>query len=75
MSTLIAYATKYGFTKICAQELAKKLDENADICDLNSEKPDLTKYDTVIIGGSIYAGKIRKPVADFCTNNTQYPKG
>ena len=69
MSTLIVYATKYGFTKTCAESLAKKLGENVDIYDLNSNLPDLKKYDKVIIGGSIYAGKIRKTVMRFCTDN------
>lgn len=69
MSTLIAYATKYGFTKACAEMLAKKLDEKSDICDLNGNRPNLAQYDKVIIGGSIYAGRIRKPMARFCTEN------
>ncbi|MGC6174661.1 flavodoxin domain-containing protein [Lacrimispora sp. 38-1] len=69
MSTLIAYATKYGFTKTCAEILAKKLGENVDICDLSRNHPELMKYDKVIIGGSIYAGKIRKPVMRFCSDN------
>ncbi|WP_055666678.1 flavodoxin domain-containing protein [Desnuesiella massiliensis] len=69
MSTLIAYATKYGFTKTCAEMLAKKLDEKTDICDLSSDRPNLAQYDKVIIGGSIYAGRIRKPVARFCMEN------
>ncbi len=75
MSTLIVYATKYGFTKTCAEILAKKLGENVDIYDLNSNLPDLKKYDKVIIGGSIYAGKIRKPVMRFCTDNLNTLKG
>ncbi len=75
MSTLIAYATKYGFTKTCAELLAKKLDEKADICDLTGNRPDLTGYDTIILGGSIYAGKIRKPVTRFCTENLNTLKG
>lgn len=69
MSTLIAYATKYGFTKICAEMLAKKLDGKTDICDLSSDRPNLAQYDKVIIGGSIYAGRIRKSVARFCMEN------
>jgi menaquinone-dependent protoporphyrinogen oxidase len=69
MSTLIAYATKYGFTKTCAEILAKKLDGEIDICDLSNNRPDLSKYDKVIIGGSIYAGKIRKPAMQFCSEN------
>lgn len=75
MSTLIVYATKYGFTKTCAEILAKKLGENVDIYDLSSNLPDLMKYDKVIIGGSIYAGKIRKPVMRFCSDNLNTLKG
>ena len=75
MSTLIVYASKYGFTKTCAEILAKKLGENVDIYDLNSNFPDLMKYDKVIVGGSIYAGKIRKPVMRFCTDNVNTLKG
>ncbi len=69
MSTLIAYGTKYGFTKKCAEMLAEKLGEKADICDLSSNRPDLAQYDKVIIGGSIYAGRIRKSAVRFCTEN------
>lgn len=75
MSTLIAYATKYGFTKACAEMLAKKLDEKADIYDLSGSRPNLVQYNKVIIGGSIYAGKIRKPAARFCTENLNTLKG
>ena len=75
MSTLIVYASKYGFTKTCAEILAKKLGENVDIYDLNSNLPDLMKYDKVIVGGSIYAGNIRKPVMRFCTDNLNTLKG
>lgn len=69
MSTCIVYATKYGFTKTCAEILAKKLDGETDIYDLSNHQPDLSKYDKVIIGGSIYAGKIRKPAMKFCTDH------
>lgn len=75
MSTLIAYATKYGFTRTCAEILAKRLDEKADICDLSSSHPDPAPYDKVIVGGSIYAFKIRKPAARFCTENLNTLKG
>ncbi|GLB25413.1 flavodoxin [Lacrimispora xylanolytica] len=69
MSTLIAYASKYGFTKTCAEHLARTLGDQVELCDLSSSLPDLKKYDKVIIGGSVYAGKIRKPVTRFCLEN------
>lgn len=75
MKILIAYATKHGFTKTCAHALAEKLNGEADICDLGNTKPDISKYDTVIIGGSVYMGKIRKPVRRFCENNLNELRG
>lgn len=74
MSTIIVYATKYGFTKTCAELLAKRLGDKVDICDLSNNQPDLMKYDKVIVGGSIYAGKIRKPVMRFCLDNLKVLK-
>ena len=69
MSILIAYASKYGFTKKCADILAEALGEETYICDLDKNHPDLSQYDKIIIGGSVYIGKIRKPVTLFCNEN------
>ena len=69
MRTLIVYATKHGFTQNCVEALVRVLDEKADVFDLGSNRPDPSEYDTVIIGGSVYMGKIRKPVARFCAKN------
>ncbi len=70
MNTLIAYATKYGCTEKCAKLLAEKLTGNVKLCNLkNNSKPDINKYDKIIIGGSVYMGKIRKEVNKFCNNN------
>lgn len=67
MKTLIAYATKYGATKECAQRIGKKLPGEVDLHELTKgENVDLTPYDTVIIGSSVYIGKPRKEAKDFC---------
>jgi len=70
MSILIAYASKYGCTEKCAGILSKKLNEKAELCNLKACKTvDLKQYDKIIIGGSIYAGRIQKEVTQFCSNN------
>ncbi|KNY29322.1 flavodoxin domain-containing protein [Pseudobacteroides cellulosolvens] len=70
MSILIVYATKHGTTDKCASLLKEKLNGEVSLHNLkNSSKPDLSKYDTVIIGGSIYAGRIQKAVIELCTQN------
>lgn len=45
------------------------------LCDLSGNCPDPAKYDQVIVGGSVYAGKIRKPVTRFCSENIDTLKG
>lgn len=67
---LIAYASKYGCTEECAKTLATKLSTAADLWNLKEKKQfDLAAYDKIIIGGSIYAGKIQKEVRNFCVEN------
>jgi len=69
MKTLIIYATKYGCTADCAASLRAKL--QSDVLDVKNAmaQTDLSKYDTIIIGGSIYIGKMAKPLCAFCENN------
>ena len=67
MKTLIAYATKYGGTKHCAERLAKALPDGADLLALSKDtRADLAGYDAVIVGCSVYAGKPRKEAMAFC---------
>ena len=63
MSTLIVYASKYGCTEKCVKLMSKKLNDKVDLINLkNINDIDLSKYDKVIIGGSIYIGRIQKEV-------------
>ncbi|VYU37024.1 flavodoxin [Clostridium tertium] len=76
MNTLIAYSSKYGCTKKCVDNLQKELTDNVDIINLQTPNNiDLSKYDKVIIGGSIYMGMIQKEVKEFCNNNLEILKG
>lgn len=66
MNTLIAYATKYGCVEKCALILSEKLTGEVDLYNLKEIKNiDISRYDKVIIGGSIYIGKIQKVVREF----------
>ena len=70
MSALIAYASKHGCTEKCAEKLAEKLDEKVDLYNLKSGKSlDISLYDKVIIGSSVYVGKVHKEATEFCTKN------
>ncbi len=70
MSTLIAYTTRYGSTEKCAQKIAEGLNGEVEMVNLKEKKNiELSPYNTVIIGGPIYMGKIQKEVAAFCSGN------
>lgn len=70
MKTLIAYATKYGCTERCAAALSEKISGDVELCNLKGVKAvDLSQYDRVIVGGSVYMGKIQKEVKEFCSKN------
>ena len=70
MSTLIAYASKHGCTEVCAEKLSQRLGEKAELYNLKSGNAiDISQYDKVIIGSSVYVGKINKEATEFCTNN------
>ena len=74
METLIAYGTKYGATEKAAKILAEKIQGPVTLMNLMEKKQktmDLTKFDVIAVGGSIYAGRIQKEVQDFCSENEE----
>ncbi|WP_019240927.1 MULTISPECIES: flavodoxin domain-containing protein [Bacillus] len=68
MKTLIAFASKTGTTEKCAHTLSTYF-ENATLCNLTNEQPDLSDYETVIIGGSIRMGQLHKKTKQFILDN------
>lgn len=64
MKTVIVYASKRGSTREIAERIASFL--VADLVDLSKNAtPNLSAYDSVIVGGSIYAGTVHKLVKQF----------
>lgn len=71
LKTLIVYTTKYGSTAKCAYLLKEKLLGEVTIVDLNKQQaPKLQDFSTVVIGGSIYFGKIQKKIVTYCRENS-----
>ena len=69
MPTLIVYASKYGCAEKCARMLQDRL-EGAVLFNLaKDETANLEDYDCIVVGGSIYAGRIHPKVARFCARN------
>ena len=72
MNTLLVYEGKHGFTEKCARLLAEKIPGEVYLLDLRQEEQaDPKNYDTLIVGGSVYMGKIRKEAAAYCRVHKQ----
>lgn len=73
MKTLIIYMSNYGTTEKVAETISELLGYN--VCrtvNLSKEKaPDLSSYETVIIGGSVRMGRIQKKITAFCEDNIE----
>lgn len=70
MRTLIAYRTKYGTAAACARILLEKIGGDTVLADLADVRDvNVREYDVVLVGGSIYAGKVQRTVVSFCERN------
>ncbi len=51
--------------------LQEMLSDDVSLINLKKNRdPDITRYDTIIVGGSIHAGKIQKDIQRFCESNS-----
>jgi menaquinone-dependent protoporphyrinogen oxidase len=74
-NTIIVYASRHGTTAEYAKKLLKLLNGNVDLCSLDeraNSMPDMTFYDTIVIGGSIHYGKNSKLILNFVKNNLEF---
>jgi menaquinone-dependent protoporphyrinogen oxidase len=69
---LIAYRSRYGATESCARALAAKISSETVLHDLRVRStPPVGDFDVVLIGGSIYGGRIQREVEPFCDRERQ----
>ena len=72
IKVLIAYQSKYGSTKQYAEWIQQ--DTEGDLVNIeNGDKPDLAKYDIIIIGGYVRTGSI--VIAPFIKDHWSVMKG
>lgn len=72
MNILIAYSSKHGDTAECVKRLSKALGELPHtLCDLDREVPKPEQYDMVILGSSVYFGKLRPAVRTFMREHSR----
>lgn len=73
MSILIVFATITGTTQNCANKIKAVIHDSAvDIVDVkNIKNLDPKKYDTIVLGSSIYMGRINRKMRKFITKNQE----
>ena len=72
MQTLIAYTTRHGTTLRYCLALARELAGEVTLVDLRDEPAiDISLFDTVILGGAVYAGRVAKELREFCSANKE----
>jgi menaquinone-dependent protoporphyrinogen oxidase len=67
MKTLILYSTTYGYAEEIAQSIASHYPDAVVQNIQKNNKVDLSLYDHVILGGSVYMGKVHKELTQFAT--------
>ncbi|WP_017756691.1 flavodoxin domain-containing protein [Calidifontibacillus oryziterrae] len=70
MNTIIIYASKHGTAKKSVERLEEKASASIHSFHVKVDKiPSLEGYDTVIIGGSIYLGKVQKELMKYTNDH------
>ena len=72
-NAVIVYMSKHGTTEKVARMIKDSI-KNEPVTPINlktSRNPDVRKCNLIIIGGSIYVGKIQKKVTRFCRKNEE----
>lgn len=70
MSAIVIYSTKHGAAASCAEILSDKAQGDIIVANVKDD-PDFSGFDTVILGASVYVGKIQPEMTRFCTKNLE----
>ncbi|MGE5550619.1 MAG: flavodoxin domain-containing protein [Bacteroidota bacterium] len=72
MKGIIIYATKYGCTEKAVKLLQSKIPAGITTVNVAKEKaPNLSSFDTVILGGPIYVGKMHGALSAYMRQNRE----
>ncbi len=66
MATAVIYVSKTGNTRKVAEYIAEKI--GAEAIDVKNN-PDASKYDRIILGTGVFAGKIPKAMRQYVADN------
>lgn len=72
MKAIIIYSSRYGCTEKAVRLLQSKISQDVKAVNVAREKaPDLTPFDTIILGGPIYVGKMDGKLASYIQQNRE----
>ena len=71
MKTAIIYATHHGTPETVAKQIQHQLlPQQVELINLaHNKQPDISIYDSIVVGSSIHAGKNQSVVQKFCSKN------
>ena len=70
MKILVAYSSKSGTTRECAEKLATLLPKDSvTLSDIENDSPALAEFDIIAIGGYVRMGKMSKAFKSFVAEN------
>lgn len=76
MKAIIIYSSQYGCTEKAVKLLQSRIQHGIKAVNVAKEKaPDLSSFDTVILGGPIYIGKMHKALSAYMKQNCEALKG
>jgi len=71
MKTLIIYASTYGYTEEMVKKMVSESNGGIEALNIvNSKHVELSNYEAVILGSSIYVGQIHKELKNYILKNT-----
>jgi menaquinone-dependent protoporphyrinogen oxidase len=72
MKTILIYSTKYGCTEQAAKRIQAALGGETALFNIMKDSvPPLDTYDTVILGGSVYIGKVQKQLTAYMSSHLE----
>ncbi|GAA0737294.1 flavodoxin domain-containing protein [Clostridium oceanicum] len=70
MKSIIIYSTKYGSAEKASELLKENMVGEVELVNIMKQTvPDIKGYDNVILGGSVYIGKIQKKLTNYINEN------
>lgn len=70
MKAAVCYTTKYGSSEHAAEQLKERMNCDVDLYNIRKTPTiAIASYDVIVLGGSVYMGKVQKELQHFIEKN------